>query len=213
MGNIIIAYVLTFIAAYFIGSIPTGYIVVKKLKGVDIRKTGSGSTGATNVKRILGTKWFFVVLLIDGIKGILAVMLAYKFSNNAAFYTKSGDLVNLFGLGAVICAFAAILGHSKSIFLGLTGGKSVATGIGTLLAINLNVGLIATAVWAVIAFFTKFVSLGSIVAVTLAAILMMWWSDNIYYTCFTALCAVFIILTHRQNIIRLIQGKENKVRK
>src|SRR5574344_2489201 len=96
--------------SYLIGSIPTGYIVVKLAKNEDIRKIGSGSTGATNVKRVMGKKWFFIVLLLDAFKGALPVILAKVFV---------GAFASI-GLVPVLCAIAAILGHSKSIFLGFT---------------------------------------------------------------------------------------------
>ena len=95
--------------AYIIGSIPTGYIVVKLAKGQDIRTIGSGSTGATNVKRVMGKKWFFIVLLLDAFKGALPVVLASLFASS----------FRSIGLIPVLCAVAVILGHSKSIFLNL----------------------------------------------------------------------------------------------
>ncbi len=191
------------IASYIIGSIPTGYIIVKLLKGIDIRKTGSGSTGATNVKRILGTKWFFIVMFIDALKGFIPVFAAHNWF----------DFFDYRGLSPVIAAIFAIIGHSKSIFLKFTGGKSVATGVGTIIAICWPVGLIVAAVWGIITYFTKYVSLGSIVAISLAPILINVFEDNIYYTCYAALGAIYVILMHKANITRLIQGKENKVRK
>ena len=100
------------IGAYLIGSIPTGYIIVKLAKGQDIRTIGSGSTGATNVKRVMGKKWFFITLLLDAFKGALPVVLAKIFAT-----TFTG-----IGLLPVLAAIAVILGHSKSIFLKFTGG-------------------------------------------------------------------------------------------
>ena len=178
---LIVKYMIAFVIAYLIGSIPTGYLIVKKLKGIDIRKTGSGSTGATNVKRILGTKWFFTVMLIDALKGIIPVLLAVKFINDINFYDKNANYISLYGLGSTIAAIGAIIGHSKSIFLGFTGGKSVATGIGTLIALCWPVGLIVAGVWAIITFFTKFVSLGSVIAISLAPILMNNFQIEFYH--------------------------------
>ena len=195
--------ILIFIVSYLIGSIPTGYIIVKKLAGVDVRETGSGSTGATNVKRVLGTKWFFIVLLLDVIKGVIPVYIAIRHF----------DYIGFEGLSPVIAALGVIIGHSKSIFLKFTGGKSVATGVGTILAICWPVGLILGAIWGSITYTTKYVSLGSIIAVSLAPILMTVFNPNVYYICFTAVCAVYVILTHRENIKRLCNGTENKVRK
>ena len=190
------------IIAYLIGSIPTGYLIVKKLKGIDIRKTGSGSTGATNVKRQLGTKWFFGVMLIDAIKGFLAVYIALTFfDNNADFY----------GLAPMIAGIAVILGHCKSIFLGFTGGKSVATGIGTLIALCPQVGWICAFIWAFITFFTKYVSLGSVIATTLSVLLMYVFYPNNFYIWYSAVLAILVVLTHTENIKRLVAGTENKI--
>ena len=123
------------LGAYLIGSIPTGYIIVKLATGQDIRTIGSGSTGATNVKRVMGKKWFFITLLLDAFKGALPVVLAALFASN---FTDIGLL-------PVLAAVAVILGHSKSVFLKFTGGKSVASGVGTILALNWQVGLIIAA--------------------------------------------------------------------
>ncbi len=188
--------------AYIIGSIPTGYIIVKAFKNEDIRKIGSGSTGATNVKRVMGKKWFFAVLLLDAFKGALPVVLAKIF---ATAFTN-------IGLIPVLCSIAVILGHSKSIFLGFTGGKSVASGIGTILALNWIVGLIIAAIWASITYVSKYVSLGSIVALALSPILMYIFHQPLAYIAYCVLGAIYIIYLHRENIVRLVNGVENKVR-
>ncbi len=206
-------FITVFILSYLIGSIPTGYLIVKKFKNIDIRETGSGSTGATNVKRIMGTKWFFAVLLLDALKGIIPVLLAYKYGNYEDFANEQGDIFLVFGIGPVLAALGAIIGHSKSIFLGFSGGKSVATGIGALVALSWPVGLAVAAIWGLITFFTKYVSLGSIIAVSLAPIIMTAIYPNIYYICFAAICAIYVIIRHKENIKRLLKGTENKVRK
>ena len=133
------------IIAYVIGSIPTGYLIVKAKTGQDIRTVGSGSTGATNVKRVLGKNYFFLVMLLDAMKGALPVVLAKLFATVG---------VSL-GLAPVIAAIAVIIGHSKSIFLQFKGGKSVASGVGTILSLNCVVGLIIALVWGVITYTTK----------------------------------------------------------
>ena len=191
------------VIAYLIGSIPTGYLIVKKLKGIDIRKIGSGSTGATNVKRVLGTKWFFIVMLLDAIKGAIPVLIAYNWFNFFAFK----------GLTPVLAAVAVIIGHSKSVFLKFTGGKSVATGVGTLIALCPPVGLITALIWAIITYTSKYVSLGSIIAVSLTPLLMNAFNQNVYYICFAAICAIYVIIMHKENIKRLLNRSENKVRK
>lgn len=190
------------LTAYIIGSIPTGYIIVKTFTGQDIRTIGSGSTGATNVKRVMGKKWFFITLLLDAFKGALPVVLS------ALFAKTFTDI----GLLPVLASVAVILGHSKSVFLKFTGGKSVASGVGTILALNWQVGLIIAAIWGTVTFFTRYVSVGSIVALGLSPFIMWSFKAPAAYICYCALGAVYIIWLHRTNIQRLIKGEENKVR-
>lgn len=194
--------ILTLIFAYIIGSIPTGYVIVKAKTGQDIRTVGSGSTGATNVKRVLGKKWFFTVMLLDALKGALPVVLAKLFVTTGAGY----------GLAPVIAAIAVIIGHSKSCFLGFKGGKSVASGVGTILALNWAVGLIIAAIWGVITYTTKYVSVGSMIALIISPFLMYFFHSPIAYIGYCALGAVYIVYLHRENIKRLLNGNENKVR-
>ncbi len=193
---------LVILLAYLVGSIPTGYIIVKLFTGQDIRTIGSGSTGATNVKRVMGKKWFFIVMILDAIKGALPVILAKIFAT--AFVE--------IGLLPVLAAVAVIIGHSKSVFLKFTGGKSVASGVGTILALNWQVGLIIAGVWAVITYFSKYVSLGSMIALAISPFLMWYFNEPVAYVCYCALGAIYIIYLHRENIGRLIRGEENKVR-
>ena len=148
MESLLISLGITLIVAYLIGSIPTGYIIVKTKTGEDIRTIGSGSTGATNVKRVLGKKWFFATLLLDAFKGALPVILAKMFVSAGATY----------GIAPVLASIAVIIGHSKSCFLNFQGGKSVASGVGTILALNFTVGVIIAVIWAIITYFTKYVS-------------------------------------------------------
>mgnify|MGYP004661025871 FL=1 len=193
---------ITLVVAYLIGSIPTGYIIVKAFTGQDIRTIGSGSTGATNVKRVMGKKWFFITLLLDAFKGALPVVLAKIF---ASAFTGIGLL-------PVLAAVAVILGHSKSIFLKFTGGKSVASGVGTILALNWQVGLIIAAVWGIITYATKYVSVGSMIALVISPFLMYFLDGHLAYVGYCTLGALYIIWLHRSNIQRLIKGEENKVR-
>lgn len=204
MTGILIVVGLVMIASYLIGSIPTGYLIVKGMTGQDIRTIGSGSTGATNVKRVLGKKWFFIVMLLDALKGALPVVLAKLYA---------GDVSNV-GLFPVLAAVAVIIGHSKPIFLQFKGGKSVASGVGTILALNWQAGLIIALVWSVVTYFSKYVSLGSIVALVLSPFIMKYVGHNvpIAYVGYCVLGAIYIVYLHRQNIVRLIKGEENKVR-
>lgn len=200
MLNVLLNIVITAVISYLIGSIPTGYLIVKSKTGQDIRNVGSGSTGATNVKRVLGKNWFFTVMLLDAIKGALPVILAAKFLHS-----------NL-GLYPVIAAIAVIIGHSKPIFLDFKGGKSVASGVGTILALNWHVGIVIAIVWSIITYISKYVSLGSIIALAISPFVMWYLHNPIAYVAYCALGAIYIIYLHRTNIVRLIKGEENKVR-
>ena len=188
-------------ASYLIGSIPTGYIIVKLFTGQDIRTVGSGSTGATNVKRVMGKKWFFVVMLLDALKGALPVVLTALFGADFAG-----------GLLPVLAAICVILGHSKSVFLNFTGGKSVASGVGTLLALDWQAGLIIAAVWGVVTWVSRYVSLGSVVALALSPLIMWFLNAPPAYIVYAVIAAIYVIYLHRENIKRLNKGTENKVR-
>ena len=188
-------------ASYLIGSIPTGYIIVKLFTGQDIRTVGSGSTGATNVKRVMGKKWFFVVMLLDALKGALPVVLTALFGADFAG-----------GLLPVLAAICVILGHSKSVFLNFTGGKSVASGVGTLLALDWQAGLIIAAVWGVVTWVSRYVSLGSVVALALSPLIMWFLNAPPAYIVYAVIAAIYVIYLHRENIERLKEGTENKVR-
>lgn len=190
------------IIAYLIGSIPTGYLIVKIKKNEDIRNIGSGSTGATNVKRVMGKKWFFIVMFLDAIKGAVPVLLS------TFFVTKYSSI----GLAPVLSAIAVLLGHSKPLFLGFKGGKSVASGVGTILALCFPVGIIIAIIWSIITYISKYVSLGSIIALAISPVLMYLFKQPIAYTLYCLLGALYIIWLHRENIVRLINGNENKVR-
>ena len=195
-------FALVIAASYLIGSIPTGYIIVKLFTGQDIRTIGSGSTGATNVKRVMGKKWFFIVMLLDAFKGALPVVLT------ACFMPAFHDI----GILPVIAAICVILGHSKSVFLNFTGGKSVASGVGTLFALSWQAGLTIAVIWSIVTWLSRYVSLGSIVAIALSPIIMWFFNARQAYIIYALIAAVYVIYLHRENIKRLRQGTENKVR-
>ena len=188
------------IVSYLIGSIPTGYLIVKAKTNQDIRTIGSGSTGATNVKRVLGKKWFFAVMLLDALKGATPVLLAKYLT------------IDPYGINAVLAAILVILGHSKPIFLQFKGGKSVASGVGTILALNIFVGLSIALIWGIITYISKYVSLGSIIALLLSPVLMYFFNNPIGYVVYCLISAIYIVYLHIENIKRLIKCEENKVR-
>ncbi len=186
--------VLYAVLAYVLGSIPTGLIIGKLFFNTDVRQYGSKNIGATNTYRVLGLKAAIPVFLGDALKGMAGVWL---FSPNE----------NLMLLGGIL----AMVGHNWSIFLGFKGGRGVATGLGVLIFLVPIVSAICFATWAVIVGLTKYVSLGSIVGAALVPILMFAFGEPISYIVFGLLAALFVIVRHRENIIRLLKGKELKV--
>lgn len=199
---------------YLVGSIPTGYIAVKAIKGIDIREVGSGSTGATNVLRTLGKGPGAFVLGVDCLKGILAIYFIYAWcqfapSHNLLPINLDGQLwqqwlVNISGV-------AAILGHSKSLFLGFTGGKSVATSLGILLAINWQVALATIGVFTLILAIFRIVSLSSICSAITAPLVMVSIRQPLAYTIFSVIGGLYVMWRHKSNIQRLLSGTEAKL--
>jgi acyl phosphate:glycerol-3-phosphate acyltransferase len=204
----------TLLVAYLLGSFPTGYIAVKQLKGIDIREVGSGSTGATNVLRTLGKGPGAFVLVLDCLKGVLAIALPYwlfNFASSQNFIPPTVD-INLWQSWIVtLVGLAAILGHSKSIFLGFTGGKSVATSLGILLAMSWQVGLATVGVFAVVVAISRIVSLSSIAGAIAVSIFMVIFHLPLPYVLFGVVGGLYVILRHRTNIERLLAGTEPKI--
>ena len=194
--------------AYLLGSIPTGYLIGRYLKGIDIREHGSGSTGATNVLRSVGKYPAFAVLLIDLLKGSLALALV-----NVAYTYLSNDLLPTDWHSWLItgAALSAIVGHSKSIWLNFTGGKSVATTLGVLFVMNPAVALGTLATFAMILSVSRIVSLSSICGAIAVNILMLVLNQPTAFSLFAILAGVYVIVRHRTNIQRLVAGSEPKI--
>jgi glycerol-3-phosphate acyltransferase PlsY len=200
--------------AYLFGSFPTGYLAGKLLKGIDIREVGSGSTGATNVLRTLGKLPGAFVLLIDALKGGLAINLGYALFSIATTQNLIPPIVNIEiwqPYLLTLAGLAALLGHSKSIFLGFTGGKSVATGVGILLAINWQVGLSTLGVFAVVIAISRIVSLSSIAGAVAVPIFMVIFHQPLAYIILGIAGGLYVIIRHSSNIKRLIAGTEPKI--
>ncbi|BAY74918.1 hypothetical protein NIES25_13350 [Nostoc linckia NIES-25] len=204
----------TVVVAYLLGSFPTGYIAVKQLKGIDIREVGSGSTGATNVLRTLGKGPGAFVLMLDSLKGVLAIALVYWLFNFAAIQNIIPPTVDVKlwqPWVSTLVGLAAILGHSKSIFLGFSGGKSVATSLGILLAMNWQVGLATAGVFAVVVAISRIVSLSSIAGAIAVSIFMLLLHQPLPYILFGIAGGLYVIFRHHSNIERLIAGTEPKI--
>lgn len=190
--------------AYSLGSIPTGYLAGKLLRGIDIREHGSKSTGATNALRILG-KWpALVVLVVDVLKGAAAVAFAQ-------WLCLWLDLSNLSPWVVLVAGLAALLGHGRSMWLDFTGGKSAATGLGVLLAMAPMVGLGAVLVWAASLTISRIVSLSSILAALTGIALVLSFEQPLPYRLLVIAGGIYVILRHSANIRRLLAGTEPRL--
>jgi acyl phosphate:glycerol-3-phosphate acyltransferase len=212
----LIASAIGLVVGYLLGSIPTGYLAGKLLKGIDIREHGSRSTGATNVLRTLG-KWpALVVLVIDLLKGSGAVVFAgwyYPWLSTISFVAPPAGLETQSWVPWAVClaGLAALLGHGRSIWLSFTGGKSAATGLGVLVAVSWPVGLIAAAVFGVILGVSRIVSLSSLLAATTAVVLICAWEHPLAYRLLVIAGGIYVIVRHRANIQRLVKGTEPRL--
>lgn len=184
--------------AYLLGAIPTGYIITKLVKGVDIRSCGSGNSGATNVFRTAGTAAGIMTFAIDVLKGFLPVFLAVQYFSDAQaiFWILTG-----------ICAIA---GHMWTIFLKFRGGKGVATAAGVFAALLPLGTLCAFALFAGVVFITRYVSLGSIIAAVFLSAYSWYSGAPFAISLFASITALAIVFKHKKNIERLASGTENK---
>ena len=204
------------VIAYLFGSVPTGYLAGKLLKGIDIREHGSRSTGATNVLRTLG-KWpALVVLVADVLKGAGAIIVASSFCS--WLYTElsptpptASDLQIWVPWAVCLAGIAVLLGHSRSIWLNFTGGKSAATGLGVLLAMSWPVGLGAATVFGIMLAVARIVSLSSILAALTAIVLVCGFEQPLPYRLLVIAGGIYVIVRHRANIQRLFVGTEPRL--
>lgn len=200
------------IASYLLGSIPTGYWLGKVLKGIDIREYGSKSTGATNVLRTLGKGPGATVLLVDVLKGVAAVLLTRWLYTLSTVTIPAGTTLQAWVPWMVtFAALAAMFGHSRSVWINFTGGKSVATGLGVLLAMCWQAGLGTFAVFGVLLATRKIVSLGSIGAAIAAPVFMIVFGQPLPYVLMAIAGGSYVIVRHRANIQRLLAGTEPQI--
>jgi len=192
---------LTTLIAYLLGSIPFGYLIVRWQRGVDVRATGSGSIGATNVMRNLGIVGFVATFILDAGKGLLAVLLASRWT-----------LGNPTWMAAAACA--AVLGHCFPVWLKFRGGKGVATGVGVFIAVAPWQVVLVLVIFAVVLAIWRYISLASIVATAAFPVLVhLMRHPPIQVVLGAAGAAVIIIVRHHANIARLLKGTENKLGK
>jgi len=197
--------VLSVVVSYLIGSIPTAYLFGRVLKGIDIRQHGSGNVGATNAFRILGKGPGTAVLLIDVLKG--------------AFVTSL--VADLFGLtdplARVLLGLVVVCGHNWTVFLNFKGGKGIATSLGVLIGLTIAIASIRPVVlytflsWVVVFIISGFVSLASIVAAVVLPFLTLFFPQPFAVVSLAIILCVFVVVRHRPNISRLLEGKESKV--
>jgi glycerol-3-phosphate acyltransferase PlsY len=191
------------VSAYLWGGIPIGYIVVKLLKGTDVREQGSGNIGASNVRRVLGNAWFFGVLLLDALKGAVPVL-------GASFISHAG------GLERIIIATATILGNLFSPWLGFRGGKGIGTGLGVFAVLAPLPALFVLVVFAAVLLASNYVSLASVIAAVVLPIAIFsveavrGTAHDKFLLAFAVLLAIAITAIHKTNLSRLATGTEHK---
>ena len=202
---------LLLLTGYLLGSIPSGWLAGRWLAGIDIRTQGSGSTGATNVLRVVGKGPALVVFLVDVLKGTLAVVLARWLLTPAGLQGPGWGVD-----GWVVAAgLAALAGHIWPVWLGWKGGKAVATGLGMLLGLAWPVGLACFGIFLTALTLSRIVSLSSVVAALSLPLLMLGWFGNgglrPAYLALAVLTTVLVVWRHRSNLQRLLAGTEPRL--
>ena len=194
--------ILCFLASYLLGSIPWGYLLVRWFKGIDVRRQGSGNIGFTNVLRTAGKPLAALTLLLDALKGYLAVSVL------APILAKAGNGSDLFALAAFT---GAVVGHIFTPFLRFRGGKGIAAGAGALLALSPAAFAVCLGLWLVIVAVSRYVSLASIAAVAALPPAVYYFEGATSLAIFTGLVAALVIFRHAGNIRRLLEGKERRI--
>jgi acyl phosphate:glycerol-3-phosphate acyltransferase len=210
---------LVIIVAYLIGSIPFGYLIVRAKEGSDIRQTGSGGTGATNVSRRAGKVAGVLTLLLDALKGAAAVLIAMWILSVAEVSSTGGAIQPSAGWWVASAALAVMIGHIFPVWLKFRGGKGVATGIGVFLVLMPAIVGIAALIFVGIVLVTRYVSLGSMIAALTIPVLALlkhkFVSPNPNFAPLMLVAvvgALLIVFAHRENVGRLVLGRESKFR-
>ena len=195
--------------AYAIGSVNFSVILSKKIAGFDVREKGSGNAGSTNMLRSVGKGPAALTLVLDILKGIVAILIAKYIVGNIASEANTAILVQIAG-------FFVVLGHTFPMFFGFKGGKGVATSLGVLLVMQPVIGGICLVFALLVMIFTRMVSLGSIMAAILFPVLTLFIKDGYIaegytYIFFGIAMAVLVIFNHRSNLKRLYNGTENRL--
>ena len=192
--------------AYLLGSIPTAIWVGKRFYGLDVREHGSKNAGATNTFRVLGKKPGISVLIVDVLKGLAAVLLPQLLLDSSL---EHNDLVNI----KIVSAITVILGHVFPLFAGFKGGKGVATSLGVIFALHPPAALICLVIFLIVFLIFHFVSLGAIVtAISFPLLIIIVFKEkSIPLNVFAIVIGVAVVITHKKNIKRLIEGCESKM--
>lgn len=194
-----ILYVITIILSYIVGSIPFGYILTHFILRKDIRKEGSGNIGATNVLRVGNKKLALLTLLLDAIKVIVPILILIKFHQNHEM------LLYLAGLFAII-------GHIFPVWLNFRGGKGVASSFALILFMTPLTGLITLVIWLMVFMMSRLSSLSSILSLVFMPIIVFLQTQKIDLTIFYVMISVIVITQHKDNIKRIVQNKESKIK-
>jgi glycerol-3-phosphate acyltransferase PlsY len=200
-----LAYISIVVAAYFLGSIPAGYLVARA-KGIDIRTVGSGNIGATNAMRVLGRPAGIAVLLVDALKGYAAVAWLSPCLMNL-FNSPPAEAETL----RVVAGIAAVLGHNYTCWLKFKGGKGIATSAGVYFALAPLAVNIALGAWIIVFLLGRFVSVASIAAAVALPVAVWFTKDSIFLGVVTTALGLLAIYKHKGNIQRLIRGTESRV--
>jgi acyl phosphate:glycerol-3-phosphate acyltransferase len=201
--------------SYFVGAIPTSILAARALRGIDIRQHGSGNAGATNVFRVLGPRAGVAVMLVDLLKGVVAVGLIAQLRIGGELPAFLGSWGHVWAM--VAAGGAAVLGHIYTVYAGFKGGKGVATGAGVAVALAPIPVLVGAALFGIVVTLTRYVSLASLVAAAslpLTQLVRQWVFGVTVPAPIMWFCAVIpflIIFTHRANIARLLRGTENRI--
>lgn len=209
MNYTYLGYILATVVGYLLGSIPNG-LIISKSHGIDVRNFGSGNIGATNVLRVLGHKWGYLVFALDSLKGLLAVLFAYWISDHPFADHSSHTLIG------IIAGVACILGHTFPIWLKFKGGKGVATSAGVLLGLMWLAVISVFIVWLVLFKTTRYVSVASMGAAVALPLFVMTYLHFGLLTgrsllVFSFVIAGVVLWAHRSNIQRLLHGKEQRM--
>ena len=202
MTYLIIA--LTAIVSYLIGSVNFSILLSKMLSGKDIRESGSGNAGATNMLRTYGKKMGVITLLLDVLKGIVVILLSRLVKNIAG----TDEIYPVISYIAGVCV---ILGHNFPLYFGFKGGKGVATAGGMVFMIDWRIALILLAIFAIIVLITKYVSLGSIAMAVFYPVFIFVFYKSLPLTLLSLIFTLIVVLAHRENIKKLINHTESKI--